>query len=82
MKLLIARWGNSLAVRLPSQYIRHAGLAEGDTVQAEVDANGEIRLIPEQAFDKAAFLARIRKLHRNLKPTPSVIEQMRKESRY
>lgn len=82
MKLLIARWGNSLAVRLPSDYIRQAGLHEGDVVHAELDSSGQIRLTPEQSFDKNAFLNRLQKLHGKRQPTESVIEQMRKAERY
>jgi len=82
MKLLIAKWGNSLAVRLPSDYIRQAGLQEGDIVHAELDPSGQIRLTPEQSFDKAAFLNRLQKLHGKRTPTESVVEQMRKAERY
>ena len=36
MRLQLAKWGNSLAVRLPVECTRAAGLREGDTVEAEV----------------------------------------------
>ncbi len=32
MNLLISKWGNSLAVRILCDYLRHTGLAEGDQV--------------------------------------------------
>ena len=32
MRLLISKWGNSLAVRLPVECTRAAGLKEGDSV--------------------------------------------------
>jgi antitoxin MazE len=82
MKLLIAKWGNSLAVRLPSDYIRQAGLHEGDRVNAELDANGQIRLTPERIFDKHAFINRLRKLHGKRPQTEPVVEKMRKAERY
>ena len=63
MRLQLAKWGNSLAVRLPVECTRAVGLREGDTVEAEVTPVGEIKLTPAQAFDKAAFLARLGKLH-------------------
>lgn len=82
MKLQLAKWGNSLAVRFPSEYIRAAGLKAGDTVDVEVSPIGEITLTPAQAFDKTAFLARLRKLHAKMPMTEPVVEQMRRESRY
>ena len=30
MNLQIARWGNSLAVRIPAYYVRQIGVKEGD----------------------------------------------------
>lgn len=82
MRLQLAKWGNSLAVRLPVECTRAAGLHEGDMVEAEVTPTGEIKLTPAQPFDKAAFLERLRKLHANMPMTEPVVEQMRREARY
>jgi antitoxin MazE len=82
VKLLIAKWGNSLAVRLPSDCVRQAGLREGDRVEAHVDANGQIRLTPEQSFDKNDFLARMHRLHGTRPQTDPVVAQMRELERY
>ena len=38
----IAKWGNSLAVRIPRTVLRKAGLDEGDRVALGVDAEGNI----------------------------------------
>ncbi|MBF0373577.1 MAG: AbrB/MazE/SpoVT family DNA-binding domain-containing protein [Alphaproteobacteria bacterium] len=45
MRTQIARWGNSLAVRLPRQVADDAGLTEGATVDLDV-ADGVVRVIP------------------------------------
>lgn len=82
MKLQLAKWGNSLAVRLPVECTRAAGLREGDTVEAEVTPVGEIRLTPAHSFDKAAFLARARKLRAAMPMTTTTVEVMRREERY
>lgn len=82
MKLQLAKWGNSLAIRLPVECTRAAGLREGDTVDAEVTPVGEIRLTPTPAFDKAAFLERLRKLHAKMPMTTTTVEMMRKADRY
>lgn len=82
MKLQLAKWGNSLAVRLPVECTRAAGLREGDTVEAEVTPVGEIKLTPAPAFDKAAFLERLRRLHARMPMTTTTVEMMRRDDRY
>ena len=82
MKLQLSKWGNSLAVRLPMEWIRTAGLKEGDELEAEVTRTGEIRLICAQAFDKGDFLQRVRALRAGMPMTRPVVESMRQEDRY
>lgn len=82
MRLQIAKWGNSLAIRLPIECVKAAGLQEGDSVEAEITPTGEIRLRAERRFDKTAFLDRVRKLHENIPMTEPVVEQMRREDSY
>ena len=38
----IAKWGNSLAVRIPRAVLQKAGLNEGDRVELGADAEGNI----------------------------------------
>jgi antitoxin MazE len=82
MKLQVAKWGNSLAVRLPVQCTRAAGLCEGDSVEAEVTSAGEITLIPARPFDKADFLIRARKRRAAMPLTEATVGRMRKHARY
>ena len=82
MKLQVSRWGNSLAVRLPVECTRAAGLKEGDSVEASITPAGAITLTPARVFDKAAFLARLPKLHATMPMTAPVVETMRQEERY
>lgn len=82
MRLQLSKWGNSLAVRLPVECTRAAGLRDGDTVDAEVTPMGEIKLTPTQTFDKTAFLDRLRKLHAKMPMTTTTVEMMRQEDRY
>ncbi len=82
MRLQLAKWGNSLAVRLPVECTRAAGLKEGDTVDAAVTPLGEIKLTPDQTFAKVACRERLRKLHAKMPMTTTTVEMMRKEDRY
>ena len=82
MRLQLAKWGNSLAVRLPAECIRATGLRPGDCVEADITPAGKITLTPAKPFDKPAFLQRLRKLRHSMPVSEPVIEQMRRESRY
>ena len=86
MRLQVAKWGNSLAVRLPVECTRAAGLKEGDELEAEVTPIGEIRLMPSRVFDKAAFLERLNELHAKMpmqtESAGEFIRRMRDENRY
>ena len=82
MRLLLAKWGNSLALRLPADCLRATGLRQGDSVDAEITPAGTITLTPARSFDKAAFLQRIRKQRRRMPVTAPVVELMRRDARY
>ena len=62
----VAKWGNSLAVRLPSAVVKALELKEGDQI--------EIRIAGDRAFEvrrdetRANALARLRRLRRPLPP--------------
>ena len=45
-KTVIAKWGNSLAVRIPRSVARDARLAEGDRVELQLNSSGGIELRP------------------------------------
>lgn len=79
MRLQIAKWGNSLAVRLPAECTRAAGLREGDVIEAEVTPAGKIKLTPALKFDKPAFLARTRKRRAKIPMTTTTVEIIRRE---
>jgi len=55
----VARWGNSLAIRLPRAVVDALGLKEGDAV--EVQVAGARALEIGRAPDRRALLARLRK---------------------
>lgn len=43
----IARWGNSLAVRLPAELVRELGLKEGDQINlVKDDSQVKVRRLP------------------------------------
>ena len=55
----VAKWGNSLAVRLPRAVVEVMGLKEGDDVKIDVASSTELRV--EATPDRLALLQRLRK---------------------
>jgi antitoxin MazE len=53
----VARWGNSLAVRLPSDLVQSMGISEGDEIVVRNAAPKEIAIMREDSRQRA--LARI-----------------------
>ena len=53
----VAKWGDSLAIRLPAAVVRALDLAEGDDVTVRVVGTREMEL--ERKPDRAALLARL-----------------------
>ena len=50
MQLQIAKWGNSLAVRLPSAVTKKLHIADGDSVDLTLNNQGELVLTPAKVF--------------------------------
>lgn len=84
MKVHLAKWGNSLAVRIPGECARQARLKAGDALEIEVTATGDLRLHPVaiERFDKSAFLAQVRAFRSGLPESEPVVESMRQADRY
>ena len=62
----VARWGNSLAVRLPADVVATAGLKEGDEVEIVVTPAKTVKLTRDQRREEA--LARIKAANWKLPP--------------
>jgi antitoxin MazE len=55
----VAKWGNSLAVRLPAAVVEALGLKEGDNIEIHVLGSKVVEI--GKAPDRRALLARLRK---------------------
>jgi antitoxin MazE len=62
----VAKWGNSLAVRLPASVVEALGLEEGDRIEIRVAGRREFEIARDRSAEKA--LERIRRLRRPLPP--------------
>jgi antitoxin MazE len=81
MNLQIAKWGNSLAVRIPADYVRQIGVKEGDQLQAHLSADGALNLRPSQ-WNRKLFAQELTSNTLTLPMGTSVMEQLRQEARY
>ncbi len=62
----VSKWGNSLAVRLPSTVVKALDLKEGDRI--EISIAGKRRFVVSRDRGREAALERIRRLQRPLPP--------------
>jgi len=62
----VAKWGNSLAVRLPSAVVEALELKEGDQIEIRIAGDREFEVSHDQSRHKA--LERLRQLRRPLPP--------------
>lgn len=82
IELMVSKWGNSLAVRLPAESAKRIGVGEGDTLIAEVSADGRLVLAPEGRVIGKAETRRLRKFLGRQKETAPVVGDMRRSARY
>lgn len=81
MHLQIAKWGNSLAMRLPADLVRRFGLHEGDTVEAQLTVDGALTIRPA-SWSRRSFAAELAALREGMPMSRPVIEELRSQARY
>jgi antitoxin MazE len=83
MDLQIAKWGNSLALRIPAEYVRRMGLNAGEHVYANMSPDGTLT-IRHEPFDRKKFSVELRQLRQAMQQGQSVIDKLRRgnEARY
>lgn len=81
MNLNIAKWGNSLALRIPADYVRQLGVKEGDSVQASLTVDGGLS-IRTAKWDRKAFTQELTAARARMQMGESVIEELRRGARY
>ena len=80
--LLVSKWGNSLAVRLPAESARQLGVGEGDTLLGEIAPDGRLILSAEVRAVGRAEVRRMRAFLARQKVTAPVVGEMRRGARY
>jgi antitoxin MazE len=81
MDLQVAKWGNSLALRIPSEVVRRLGLHEGATVDAQITLDGALSIRPAQ-WDRKAFALELTEARKAMPMSAPVMEEVRRDARY
>jgi antitoxin MazE len=81
MDLQIAKWGNSLDLRIPSEIVRRLGLREGTTVEAQLTVDGSLSIRPAQ-WNRKAFALELTEARSSMPMSDPVIEELRGGARY
>jgi antitoxin MazE len=79
--LQVTRWGNSLALRIPSEVVRRLGLREGATVKAHLTVDGTLSIRPAR-WDRKAFALELTEARSAMPMSEPVMEELRHEARY
>ena len=81
LNLQIAKWGNSLALRIPAEYLRQMGIKEGDQVDVSLTADGALSIRPAK-WNRQTFAGELEKSRELMPMGTSVIEELRRGARY
>jgi antitoxin MazE len=80
--LLVSKWGNSLALRLPAELAKQLGVGEGDTLIGEIAPDGRLIISAEARTVGKAEVRRMREFIARQEVTVPVVGDMRRSARY
>jgi antitoxin MazE len=81
MDLQVSKWGNSLALRIPSEIVRRLGLHEGATVEAQLNVDGSLSIRPSQ-WNRKAFAQELNEARSAMPMSEPVWDELRGGARY
>ena len=81
MNLQVAKWGNSLALRIPAEVVRSMGIKEGDNVLASLTVDGGLTIHPA-TWDRRAFSKELSAARKTMPMGQSVMDEVRRGGRY
>jgi antitoxin MazE len=81
MDLQVAKWGNSLALRIPSEVVRRLGLREGAIVEAQLTVDGALSIRPAH-WNRKAFAAELNEARAAMPMSSPAIDEVRGDARY
>jgi antitoxin MazE len=77
----VAKWGNSLALRIPADIVRRLGLREGAIVDAQLTVDGTLSIRPAP-WDRKAFALELTEARDAMPVGEPAIDELRSSARY
>lgn len=81
MKIKISKWGNSLALRIPTAIAKEIKMKDGDSVEVSLSKDGSIIIRP-QKLSRKEISEKLRAFRATLKMGKSVMDEVRSGARY
>ena len=81
MDLQLAKWGNSLALRIPAELVRRFRWREGDRVDARFAVDGSLSIRPA-SWKRADFAAELDQARAAMPRGTSMMNELRRGARY
>ena len=81
MDIQVSKWGNSLALRIPSEVVRRLGLREGATVEVQLTVDGSLSIRPAQ-WNRRAFALELTEARSAMTMSDPVMKELRGGARY
>jgi antitoxin MazE len=81
MDLQVAKWGNSLALRIPAEYVRSVGIKEGDRLEACLTVDGGLTIRPA-TWSRKDFSRTLATARASMPMGKSVMDEVRRGGRY
>lgn len=81
MELQVAKWGNSLALRIPSDIVKRLNLREGAMVEAQLAIDGTLSIRPAR-WNREAFAAELAEARKSMPESQAAIDQVRSGARF
>ncbi|BDT79297.1 MULTISPECIES: AbrB/MazE/SpoVT family DNA-binding domain-containing protein [Polynucleobacter] len=81
MKIKISKWGNSMALRIPTAFVKEIKLKDGDSVEITLSKDGSLIIRP-QKLSRKEIMEKLRAFRATLKMGTSVMDEVRSGARY
>ena len=81
MNLQVAKWGNSLALRIPADVVRSIGIKEGDSLEACLTMDGGLTIRPA-SWNRKAFAQELATAREAMPMGQSVMDEVRRGGQY
>ncbi len=81
MKIKISKWGNIMALRIPTAFVKEIKLKDGDSVEITLSKDGSLIIRP-QKLSRKEIMEKLRAFRATLKMGTSVMDEVRSGARY